>query len=375
MRAPSFDRERVDTVIVGAGQAGLATGYHLTAQGHEFIIVDAHARVGEAWRQRWDSLRLFTLAAYDGLPGMPFPAPPAAYPTKDEMADYLEAYARRFGLPLRLQTVVERLVRQGTGYILSGEGWRIETAHVVLATGAFHGPRIPAFASALDPGIRQLHAAQYRNPGQLRDGPVLIVGAGNSGAEIALDLAPRHPVWLSGRDTGRLPRVLRGGGLRGRLFWWLATRVFTVDQALGRAMKRRELGRGAPLIRVRPADLEAAGVRRVPRTVGVRNGRPLLEDGQVADVANVVWCTGFRPAFGWIERPVFGADGYPVHCRGVVEGEPGLYFVGLPFLYSLGSSTVGGVGRDAEYIARQIADRGRRERSCASDWTREPALV
>lgn len=374
MRTHRFDRKRFDTVIVGAGQAGLATGYYLAAQGRDFVIVDEHERVGEAWRRRWSSLRLFTRAAYDGLPGMPFPAPPEAYPTKDEMSGYLEVYAARFRLPLRLGAAVERLVRRGTGYALDIDGGGIEADHVVVATGAFHSPWIPAFAPALDPEIRQLHSAQYRDPSQLRDGPVLIVGAGNSGAEIAMELAPRHPIWLSGRDTGRLPLVLRGGGLRGRLFWWLASRVFTVDSGLGRVVKRRELGRGAPLIRLRRDDLEARGTRRVPRTVGARDGRPLLADGRVTDVANVIWCTGFRPDFGWIDLPVFGTDGYPVHSRGVVAGAPGLYFVGLPFLYSLVSSTVGGVGRDAEYIARHIAGQHQPEPDHAGAWPCEPAL-
>jgi putative flavoprotein involved in K+ transport len=374
METDRFDCERVDTVIVGAGQAGLVTGYYLAAQGRDFVIVDGHERLGEAWRRRWDSLRLFTPAAYDGLPGMPFSAPPGAYPTKDEMAGYLEAYAARFALPLRMRTAVDRLVRQGTGYLLRADGWRIEADHVIVATGAFHRPRIPAFAAALDSGVRQLHSAQYRHPGQLQNGPVLVVGAGNSGAEIAMDLAARYPVWLSGRDTGRIPVALRGRGLRERLFWWLASRVLTVDRRLGRALKRRELGRGAPLIRLRRQDLEAAGIRRAPRTVGARAGRPVLEDGQVVDVANVVWCTGFRPDFGWINLPVFGADGYPVHYRGVVAGAPGLYFVGLPFLYSLGSSTVGGVGRDAEHLAHHIAARRRPQHRPVSGWRRELAL-
>jgi putative flavoprotein involved in K+ transport len=375
MPSRDFDRERVDTVIVGAGQAGLATGYYLAAQGRDFVIVDRHERIGAAWRRRWDSLRLFTPAAYDGLPGMPFPAPPDAYPTKDEMADYLEAYAARFVLPLRMQTAVERLGRQGSGYVLSTDGGRVEADHVVVATGAFQRPRIPAFAAALDPGIRQLHSAQYRNRGQLQDGPVLVVGSGNSGAEIAMNLAARHyPTWLSGRDTGRIPLALRGGGLRGRLFWWLATRVLTVDRRLGRAVKRRELGHGAPLVRLRREDLEAVGIRRIARTAGTRQGRPVLEDGHVADVANVVWCTGFRPDFGWIDLPMFGADGSPVHSRGVVETEPGLYFVGLPFLYSLGSATIGGVERDARHIAEHIAGGHRPEHGRASAWTRQPAL-
>ena len=213
MRAHIFDRERVDTVIVGAGQAGLATAYYLAAQGRDFVIVEGHERVGEAWRRRWDSLRLFTPAVYDGLPGMPFPAPPHDYPTKDEMAAYLEAYTARFALPLVPHTVVTRLVREETGYVLGADGCRIEANHVVVATGALHRPRIPAFASALDPNILQLHSTQYRNPRQLQDGPALIVGAGNSGAEIAVDVARHRPTWLSGRDTGRLPLLLRGQGL------------------------------------------------------------------------------------------------------------------------------------------------------------------
>jgi putative flavoprotein involved in K+ transport len=252
MRIRAIDRERVDTVIVGAGQAGLAMGYYLAAQGRNFVIVDGYDRVGDAWRRRWDSLRLFTPAAYDGLPGMPFPAPPDAYPTKDEMADYLEAYATRFGLPVRLRMLVEHLVRRRIGYVLCGDDWCIEADHVVVATGGFHSPRLPAFASALGPEILQIHSAEYQRPAQLQDGPVLIVGAGNSGAEIAVDLAARHPVWLSGRDTGRVPQALRRHGVRERLFWWLANRVVTVDRGLGRALKRRVLGRGAPLIRLRP---------------------------------------------------------------------------------------------------------------------------
>lgn len=368
------DREHFETVIVGAGQAGLATGYHLAAQGLDFVIVDAR-RVGDAWRQRWDSLRLFTPAALDGLPGMRFPAPPDAYPAKDEMADYLEAYAMRFGLPLRLGTSVHRVSRNGDGYALGMDAGMITADNVVVATGAFQRPRVPAFASALDPRIVQLHSAQYRRPEQLRDGPVLVVGAGNSGAEIAMDVAARHETWLSGRDTGQIPRVFTRPGLPARLFQWVATSVLTIDRSIGRAYRRRALSRGTPLIRPRRQDLEAAGIRRVPRTAGVRDGRPVLEDGRVLDVANVVWCTGFRPDFGWIDVPVFGTDGYPVHYRGVVDAAPGLYFMGLPFLSSLASSSVGGVGRDAEYIVRHVAARRRPQRARASGSAPEPALT
>jgi putative flavoprotein involved in K+ transport len=349
------DRDHFDTVIVGAGQAGLATGYFLAHQGRDFVIIDGHERVGQSWRRRWDSLRLFTPAEYDGLPGMPMPGPADRFPVKDEMANYLEAYAARFAFPLRLGAPVERIARQDNGYVLSVDGGRLSAANVVVATGAFHHPRVPTFASALDPDIMQLHSEQYRNPGQLQQGPVLVVGAGNSGAEIALDLAARHRAYLSGRDTGHVPFSAGAHRLRWRIFSWLFNHVLTVDRWLGRMMKRRAVTQGTPLIRVRAADLTAAGIRRVPRTIGIQDGQPMLKDGRHVEVSNVIWCTGFRPDFTWIDLPVFGPDGHPVHYRGVVEGEPGLYFVGLPFLYSLGSSTIGGVGRDAEYIARCIA--------------------
>lgn len=360
-----IDREHVETVIVGAGQAGLATGYFLAGQGRDLLIVDAHERVGEAWRRRWDSLRLFTPAAYSALPGMPFPGPPDRCPTKDEMADYLEAYADRFALPLRRGAAVDRIGRHDDGYVLDVDGRRLRADHVVVATGSFHHPRVPAFASALDPAIVQLHSEQYSNPWQLQDGPVLVVGAGSSGAEIALELAARHRVWLSGRDAGHVPLGSGPHRLRWRVFWWLITEVLTVDRWPGRAMKRRQLAHGAPLIRVRSGLLAAAGVQRVPRAVGATDGKPVLADGCVLDVANVVWCTGYGPDFGWIDLPVLGDDGYPVHHRGVVAGAPGLYFVGLPFLYSAASSTIGGVGRDAEHIARRIAGAPERARSIA----------
>ncbi len=370
------ETERFDTVVVGAGQAGLAVGYYLARQGRDFVVLDAGARVGDSWRERWDSLRLFTQARYDGLPGMPFPAPPDACPTKDEMADYLEAYASRFGIPVRPGVAVERLTREGEGYLLRARGRRVEAGHVVVATGGSRRPRVPPFASGLDPAIQQLHSNRYRNPGQLREGPVLVVGAGNSGAEIALELAARHPTWLSGRDTGHLP-LSSTGCISGAVFWWLVHRVLTVDTPVGRWMRRRALTRGAPLIRLRAADLDAAGVRRVGRTIGVRDGRPVIEDGRVLNVANVVWCTGFAPDFRWIDLPVFGEDGFPVHDRGAVRGAPGLYFVGLPFQYALSSATIGGIGRDAEYVAAAIARSGRGARAPARDQAaaRDPAAT
>jgi putative flavoprotein involved in K+ transport len=328
--------ERLETVIVGGGQAGLSVGYQLARRERPFVILDANRRIGDAWRSRWDSLRLFTPARHDGLPGWRFPAPARSYPTRDQVADYLVAAGDR----------------------------RLAADHVVVATGAYQRPRIPAFAAELDPGILQLDPHRYRGPSQLVEGGVLVVGAGNSGAEIAFEVARTHPTWLSGPDTGHLP--VRTESVWDRLltppFWWFASHVLTVSTPVGRRVRPKFLEGAAPLERVRPKELAAAGVQRVPRTVGVRDGRPLLEDGSVMEVATVLWCTGFRPDFGWIDLPVFGQDGLPSHRRGVVEGEPGLYFVGLFFLYGFTSSLLGGVGRDAEHIAEQLASRQREGR-------------
>jgi putative flavoprotein involved in K+ transport len=360
--------QRLETVIVGGGQAGLAVGHHLARRDRPFVILDANQRIGDAWRARWDSLRLFTPARYDGLPGWPFPAPAFSYPTKDQVADYLEAYAARFDLPVRTGVRVDRLSRDGGRYVVAAGARRFAADHVVVASGAYRRPRIPAFAAELDPGILQLDPNRYRVPSQLPGGAVLVVGAGNSGAEIAFEVSRTHQTWLSGPDTGHIP--VRTGSRWDRLltppFWWFASRVLTVQTPIGRKVRPKALVTTAPLERVRPKELAAAGVRRVPRTVGVRDGRPVLEDGRVMDVATVIWCTGFRPDFGWIDLPVFDGDGLPLHRRGVVEGAPGLYFLGLWFLSAFTSSLLGGVGQDAEHIAGQIVSRQRDGRPAAS---------
>ncbi len=350
------DGGRVETVIVGGGQAGLAVGYHLARRDRPFVILDADQRAGDAWRRRWDSLHLFTPARYSGLPGWPFPAPPFSYPTRDEVADYLEAYAARFELPVRHGVRVDRLAREGGRFLVAAGDRRWEADQVVVASGAYQRHRIPAFVPELDQGIVQLDTSHYRNPSQLRPGGVLVVGAGNSGAEIAHEVSGAHPTWLSGPDTGHLP--VRTGSRWDRLltppFWWFASHVLTVDTPVGRKVRPKALTARAPLERVRPKELAAAGVERVPRTVGVRDGLPVLEDGRVMEVANLVWCTGGWPDFGWVDLPVFDQDGLPRHDRGMVASQPGLYFIGLWFLSSFTSSLLGGVGRDAERIADQI---------------------
>ncbi len=349
--------ERFETVIIGGGQAGLAVGYHLARRGRSVVILDANDRIGDSWRNRWDSLRVFTPARYDGLPGWSFPAPGWSYPTKDEVADYFESYAARFRLPVRTGIRVDGLSREDGGYVVTSGLSRFEARNVVVATGGYPAPRIPVSASELDPNIVQLHSSQYRNQSQLRTGGVLVVGAGNSGGEIALESSKDHQTWLSGRDTGQEP--VRAGSLPDRVFtppfWFLLSHVFTVRNPMGRKVRAQLSNTGLPLARVRRKDLIRAGVERVPRVTGVRDGLPMLADGQVLDVANVIWCTGFGHDFGWIDLPVFDNDGQPRHDRGVVRSEPGLYFIGLFFLSTLASSLIGGVARDAGLIARNIA--------------------
>ncbi len=354
--------KQVDTLVIGGGQAGLAAGYYLARQGHNFVILDAHNRVGDSWRNRWDSLKLFTPAHFNRLPGMPVPVYKEHFPTKDEMADYLEAYVARFQLPVRLGVRVDQLLREGGRYLITAGTRRMTANHVIVATGAYPTPHVPRFADQLDPAITQLHSITYRNPSQLRDGPVLIVGAGNSGAEIALDLAPSHPVWLAGRDTGYIPGNFGSFGYQfGSIVFQTVMKRLTVDTWPGRWLirKAREFTGGTPLVRVRPTDLLEGGVQRVSCVVGVSSGQPVLEDRCVLDVANVVWATGFLRDYRWISLPVFDAKGEPIHHRGVVQGEPGLYFTGLPFQSSLLSGLVAGAGPDAKHIVRQLATRAR----------------
>jgi putative flavoprotein involved in K+ transport len=353
--------ERIQTVVIGGGQAGLSVGYHLARRGLPFVILDANDRIGDSWRARWDSLRLFTPARFDGLPGMPFPAPPYSFPTKDEMADYLESYAAKFRLPVRNGVRVDRLTRHGDGFRVVAGDIVIDADNVVVAMANFQNGRVPAFASELDPSIVQLHSSDYRSPTQLRDGSVLIVGAGNSGAEIAMEVCRSHRTYVAGRSTGQVP--FRTNRFTAQfiipiLFRVVFHRVLSVATPIGRKARRKALAMGGPLIRVKAQDLAAAGVERAGRMTGVRNGMPVVDGGDVRAVKNVIWCTGFDPGFSWIDIPIHGAV-EPAHVRGVVPEVPGLFFVGLHFLSAMSSVMIHGVGRDAGRIAGHIAARAR----------------
>jgi putative flavoprotein involved in K+ transport len=349
--------KRFETVIIGGGQAGLAAAYHLKKRKRPFVILEANERIGDSWRRRWDSLRLFTPAKYDGLPGMRFPAPRWSFPTKDEMGDYLEAYAKRYEFPVRTDVFVDRVFRDGDRYVIESGHRTFEADNIIVATGAHRTTKVPAFAAELDRRIVQLHSADYRNPSQLSEGGVLVVGVGNSGAEIAFELSRTRRVWQAGTPSAEIP--VRHGSLAARfvlpVIRFVATRVLTVKTPIGRKIRPRFMAMAAPLIRIKSKHLAATGVERVARVVGVRDRLPALADGRVLDVANVVWCTGFRYEFSWIDLPVFAADGQPLHERGVVSTAPGLYFVGLVFQYAAASDVLPGISRDAAYIAEHLA--------------------
>ena len=353
--------ERHEAIVIGAGQAGLAAGHYLKGRGIDFAILDANERIGDNWRTRYDSLRLYSPSKYDGLPGMAFPLPRHAFPTGREMGDYLEAYAQRFDLPVRTGVAVDGL-RQGgagSGFVVTAGDRSFEADQVVVATGSFRRPHVPEFASELDPSIRQLHSADYRSPAQLREGPVLVVGVSHSGADLALEASGEHRTILSGRSHGELPFSV--DSRRGRVAWpvmkFVARNLLTLRTPIGRKMAPEVRKGGGPLLRVRRADLLKAGVEWIEaRTVGVQDGKPMLADGQVLDVANVIWCTGYHPDYRWIDLPIVGEDGWPVQDRGVASA-PGLYFLGIPFQSGFTSMLVLGADRDARHVVQRLAAR------------------
>jgi putative flavoprotein involved in K+ transport len=348
-------------IVIGAGQAGLSVGYYLKKNNIPFIILDAGERVGDSWRNRWDSLRLFTPAKFNGLAGMKFPALPNYFPTKDEMGDYLESYAKHFNLPVKNNIKVDGLSREGDKYFIAAGDQHFEAEHVVIAMSNYQVPKIPKFAKDLNPEIIQVHSFDYRNPSQLKEGPVLVVGAGNSGSELALEAAKNnHNVILAGRDTGHIPFEIEGTLSKlilGRLVLRiLFHRILTINTPIGRKARPKVISQGGPLIRNKPKDFFYYGIKRTPKIVGVKEGLPLDENQQFYDVKNVIWCTGFYPSYSWIDIACFNGS-EPTHNRGIVENEPGLYFVGMHFLYSLSSVMIHGVERDARYVVKVILQR------------------
>ncbi len=341
---------RVEVVVIGAGQAGLAMGYFLARQGREFLIVDGAPSVGAAWRARWDSLALFTPRRYDALPGREFPGDPDGYPGRDEVIEYLEGYAEAFELPLALGNGVRSLARTGEGFVLELEdGSSLEADQVVVATGPFQVPHVPPIAADLAPEVHQAHSTGYRAPGDLPEGTILVVGGGNTGFQIAEELAASRDVHLAvGSRQLPLPQRFLGRDL----FWWLErTRVLqkTVESRLGRRMRDRDT-----LIGSSPRSARRAGVHMRPRAVGASGRTVTFADESTLDVDAVVWATGYRLDHSWIEPSVVDAEGALRHRRGVTE-LAGLYVLGLPWQHTRGSALLGWVKDDAEFIAGEIA--------------------
>lgn len=350
--------ENVDTLVIGGGQAGLSIGQALKKRGIDVLIVDASERVGDAWRNRWDSLRLFTPARMNGLPDMAFPAPGNSFISKDQMADFLEDYAKKMELPVRSGVRVERLSKDGELFSAVTSAGVIKAQNVVVAMADYQKPRIPGFAAELDESIVQVHSSRYKNPSQLKEGPALVVGLGNSGSDISLELSKSRRTIVAGKEAGAIPFKLEswfGRHIGTRLVKFAMTRVLTTSTPIGRKVRPKMLGHTGPLVRVRPKELSEAGVERVSRITGVKAGKPVTADGEVLDVQNVVWCTGYRPGFDWIDLPVFDDSGRPLHRRGIAEDVPGLYFLGLFFLHAVWSETVPGLQRDVRYLAKHLA--------------------
>ena len=353
--------EHVETLIIGAGHAGLATAYQLQSSGRSCLVVDGNDRVGDHWRNQWDTLKLYSPAKFDGLPGLPCPGPAWSFPGKDDVAEYLESYVAHFDLPVRMRTRVDRLAAHGDGYVATCGDDTILADNVVVATGTFGGtPSIPDFGDELDPMIMQLHSSEYRRPAQLRDGAVLVVGGSHSGTDVAFEVATDHPTILAGSDPGQVPVRLESPLFKivFPILVWVFGHVLTRRTPMGRKEMGHVRFHGGPMLRVKRSDLLDRGVERVhDRVVGVQDGLPVLGSGRVLDVANVVWCTGFRQVFDWIDLPAFRADGWPEEMYGVVDSCPGLYFCGIAFQSSAASMLVAGKAKDSAHIANHILER------------------
>jgi putative flavoprotein involved in K+ transport len=366
--APDIDgNDCLDVIVIGAGQAGLCLAWHLAQRGRRFLVVDAAAELGHTWRSRWDSLRLFSPAQYDSLPGMEFPAPADTYPTKDQVADYITAYAARFALPILLGTTVTRLEQRADRFAVHTNQGTLKAWQVVVATGPFQTPVVPAIADGLSPDVAQLHSAEYRNPGQLGPGPVVVVGAGNSGLQIADELADDRALTLAvGAQSLELPQRILGRDL----FWWL-TRFGVITKTADSRLAKRMRTRGDLIIGSSTKALRRRGVTIRRRVVSTSAEGIAFADGTVVQPATVIWATGFRSDYSWVEVPgVISNDGQVVHQRGLTE-VPGLYFLGLPWQHTRGSALLGFVKHDAAWLADQMSRHtpahagGRAERATA----------
>lgn len=347
------DAASLDVLVIGAGQAGLAAGYYLAERGLSFLIIDRHDRIGDSWRNRYDSLTLFTPRSLSALPGLPLGGEPAGYPTRDEFVDYLAAYAEHYELPVRTGSQVRRLVRRGDGLFEASmeDGGTILARAVIVAAGGFQVPIIPGIAKGFAPAVRQLTPETYRNPSDIENGPVLVVGDGASGRDIAAELSSHHTVFLSyGRSRRLLPERILGTGIWKWLkaFGLLRVRPNTM---LGRFMRKAD---PFPDRKRSDRDLEAMGVRLRPRLIGANGRRASFADGSSVDIGAVIWCVGYRDEFAWL-----AIDGAKDESRAIIHEDgrspvAGLFYVGRPWQRNRASALVMGAGDDARLIVSAI---------------------
>lgn len=340
-----------NTIIVGGGQAGLAMGYYLKKRGQNFIILDAHTKVGDSWRIRYDSLKLFTPRSHSSLPGLKLAGDQNGYPTKNEIADYLEDYQKKFDIPISLNNKVTQVIKEGGVFKISTTSKEpYFCKNIIIATGPFQVPFIPELSESLGSDIYQCHTVDYKNPSQLKEGQTLIVGGGNSGMQITTELAKKTgQVNLA---LGKKPKFFPYTILSKSIFWWLSIlgiMRFTIRSKIGQKIKKNDpiIGKEIkPLIRNQE-------VKIFPRAMNASKDTVFFKGGQSICPKNIIWATGFKNDYRWISldnKAVFDEKGYPIHTRGVTA-EAGLYFIGLSWQYRRGSALLLGVGEDAKYLA------------------------
>ena len=343
-------RSHVEVAVVGGGQAGLAMAYYLREQGRRFVILERGDSIAPAWRERWDSLTLFTPRRYSALPGVVLPGDPDGYPTREEVISYIERYADTFERSIELNSDVRRLSEEGSRFVLTIDGRTITADQVVVSTGPFQTPYVPNLAEKLDSDVWQAHSTGYRRPSDVPEGTVLVVGGGNTGFQIAKELSATHKVVLSvGSKQKPLPQRIAGRDL----FWWLTkTHLLftTVESRLGSKLQYRDT-----LIGSSPRELTRRHGGELKSRATAASGRTVrFDDGSELEVDAVIWATGYRPDYSWIDVPVLDAEARVRHRRGVTD-VPGLYFLGLTWQWTRGSALIGWVKDDAAFLAERIA--------------------
>ncbi|OOR22114.1 flavin-containing monooxygenase [Bacillus cereus] len=340
-----------DIIIVGAGQAGLAMGYYLKQEGYSFLLLEAGNRIGDSWRNRYDSLQLFTPRAYSSLPGMALIGEKNGFPYKDEIANYLEGYATYFKLPVQLQTEVLKIKKEKDIFELHTSKEILQSKKIIIASGGFQQPFIPSFSQHLSSHIFQIHSSQYKTPSQIPKGKVLVVGGGNSGMQIAVELAKTHGVTMAiSHPLMFLPLHLLGKSI----FYWLE-KTGLLYAEINTKRGRWFQGKKDPIFGFEGKELIRNGAIKLQKKVVSASGNNIMfQNGDTYSAESVIWSTGFMQDYKWIEiEKAVNEKGFPNHIKGISPVR-GLYYIGLPWQSQRGSALICGVGKDAAYLLSEI---------------------